>query len=116
MKTIFLSFGLMLVAGGAFGTTQTQSSQDKPWRVYMLSGTMNTSDNDHTNDDEYLYPNFDLFYTVDSQATSAKSVVWVNGLAGGGSGTSLNNSVTVGFIYPYTNYDNSFESDSNNFD
>ena len=116
MKTFFLSVGLMLLAVTAFGTTQTQSSQDKPWRVYMLAGTMNTSDNNHSVEYDLCYFYSNNCWASDSQTVSSKSVAWVNGLAGGGSGTSLNNSIFQDFYDYYTNYDNTFENDAINLD
>lgn len=110
----------MLAAATVFASTQTQTTQDKPWRIYQLGGAMNTSDSDHSIEDDYfvnIYPEPYLCKTSDSQTTSGKSVVWVNGLGGGGSGMTLNNSITQGtYGDSYINYDNALENDSINLD
>jgi hypothetical protein len=123
MKKIFLSTILSLAAATVFASTQTKPTQDKPWRVYMLGGTMNTSDNNHSIENRYYYPNYPqptLLTTSDSKTTSKKNVDWINGLGGSGSGTVLNNSIFedfyTGYTPAYTNYDNSSENDSINLD
>ena len=122
MKKIFLSTILSLAAATVFASTQTKATEDKPWRVYMLGGTMNTSDSDHSieNDYYYPYPQPTLLFTSDNQTTSEKNVDWINGLGGGGSGAVLNNSTFEDFYYApaytYTDYGNSSENDSINLD
>lgn len=115
MKTNFLSVVLVLATATIFASTQTQLTQDKPWRIYVLGAAMNTSDDNHAIENDYYYPDYpqsNLIYTSDSQTTSGKSVVWISGLGGDGLGTVSGNSVGEGFYYPYTNYENLLENDS----
>ncbi len=113
MKKIFLSTVLVLLAAAAFASIQTKATQDKPWRIYLLGGTMNLSDDDHAVESDWSDLDASVCYASDSETKTSKNVAWINGLGGGGSGLTLNNSTSEGgYFVPYSNNDNLAETNS----
>ena len=76
MKKIFLSIGLMLAVATAFATTQTKTTQDKPWRVYLLSDVQNKTGTTHYKDEVYenAWGNFE----ADDDDGTSENQTWVN--------------------------------------
>jgi hypothetical protein len=76
MKKIFLSIGLMLGVATAFATTQTKTTQDKPWRVYLLSDVQNKNSTTHYKDEVYenAWGNFE----ADDDDGTSENQTWVN--------------------------------------
>lgn len=84
MKTIFLSLGLMLATATAFAATQTQSNQDKPWRIFLLGDAQNL---DAITDYKVTITNMDGTVRNQWEFQSAENYnhAWVSGLGGNGS-------------------------------
>ncbi len=76
MKTIFLSLYLTLTVVTAFATTQTQSNQDKPWRVFLLSDAQNMTATTHYKDE--VYENVGGEYIADDDDGTSENQTWVN--------------------------------------
>ncbi len=76
MKKIIFSIGLMLATATAFATTQTKATQDKPWRVYLLSDVQNKNATTHYKDEVYENANGD--YIADDDDGTSENQTWVN--------------------------------------
>jgi hypothetical protein len=76
MKTIFLSISLMLATVTAFATIQTQSPQDKPWRVFLLSDAQNLTATTHYKDE--VYENAGGDFIADDDDGTSENQTWVN--------------------------------------
>lgn len=93
-KQFILSIGLMLAATTAFTTVQTKSTQDKPWRVFLLSDVQDLNATTHYKNE--VYENADGGNEADDDDGTSENQTWINynhvWVAGiGGEGSEFNN-------------------------
>jgi len=83
MKTMMLSLGLMFAAATVLATNQTQSNQDKPWRIYLVGDYQNQQD-DTVIKQWFYFQDGTFWFRTELKQWNHYDHDWAAGLGGNG--------------------------------